>query len=161
MPADQRFKGEYVYEEEEEYYQGYRDSLFAITKRKGGWDCMRHYEILANGCIPYFVDLDKCPKGAMFRFPKKLVLEAMSLPGVSYMYIDHDIFDKKRYYEILNELLEYTRKMLTTSAMAEYILNEMDYKPGQTILFLSEDIRPDYMRLLDSHRIEGTTWGSV
>src|SRR5437870_10123235 len=67
VPNDWRYIGEYVYEEEEAYYQGYKDAYYAVTKKKGGWDCMRHYEILANGCIPYFLDLEKCPRGAMFR----------------------------------------------------------------------------------------------
>ena len=52
----------YIYNTEEEYYNEYKQSYFAITKLKGGWDCMRHYEILADGCIPYFVNIEKCPK---------------------------------------------------------------------------------------------------
>src|SRR5688572_9949738 len=50
----------YIYTEESAYYKDYQRSYFAITCKKGGWDCMRHYEILANGCIPYFIDIDKC-----------------------------------------------------------------------------------------------------
>lgn len=138
----------YAYDNEVDYYQGYQESLFAVTKKKAGWDCMRHYEILANGCIPYFIDLDKCPKGAMFRFPKELVLEAMHLPGVSYLKINHSVFDEKKYYEILNKLLEYSRNELTCSAIAKYVLEEMKYQPGQRILFLSENLNPDYMRCL-------------
>lgn len=44
----------YKYDNENDYYNGYKKALFAITRKKGGWDCMRHYEILANGCIPIF-----------------------------------------------------------------------------------------------------------
>lgn len=43
-------KNTYIFENEEEYYNDYKKSLFAITRKKGGWDCMRHYEILACGC---------------------------------------------------------------------------------------------------------------
>ena len=32
----------YVYDNEIDYYNGYKNSLFAVTKKKGGWDCMRH-----------------------------------------------------------------------------------------------------------------------
>ena len=28
--------------------------LFCLTFAKSGWDCMRHLEILANGCVPLF-----------------------------------------------------------------------------------------------------------
>lgn len=48
--------------QEEEYNTMYKTSLFAHTMKKGGWDCLRHYEIMANGCIPIFKDLEHCPK---------------------------------------------------------------------------------------------------
>ncbi len=44
----------YKFHTEELYYKDYQTSCFAITKKKAGWDCLRHYEILANGCIPLF-----------------------------------------------------------------------------------------------------------
>ena len=34
----------YIYDSEESYYQGYKESFFGITMKKGGWDCMRHYD---------------------------------------------------------------------------------------------------------------------
>ena len=138
----------YLYDSEEAYYQGYQEAFFAVTKKKGGWDCMRHYEILANGCIPYFIDLEQCDQNTMFLFPRELVKKAMSLPGVSYLKIDHELFDESRYYEILNELLEYTRKFLTTKNLAKYLLEQMNYCAGQKILFLSGDVATDYLRCL-------------
>jgi len=62
--------------EEAAYHEQYRASRFAYTERKGGWDCLRHYEILAAGCIPIFKDLESCPANTMVTFPKSLVLEA-------------------------------------------------------------------------------------
>ena len=47
-------KSTYVYTTEEDYYKDYASSYFAVTTKKGGWDCMRHYEILGNNCIPFF-----------------------------------------------------------------------------------------------------------
>ena len=69
----------YIYNEESEYYKDYQRSFFALTWKKGGWDCMRHYEILANGCIPYFVDLDQCDPNTMQFLPRELIKEAMNL----------------------------------------------------------------------------------
>lgn len=138
----------YIYNTESEYYEDYQRSYYAITYRKGGWDCMRHYEILANGCIPYFVDLNQCDVNTMYFLPRDLIYEAMHLPGVSYLKIDHEIFDKKRYFEILNKLLEHTRKYLTTEAMASYVLKTINYTGNGDILFLSNDPAPDYMRCL-------------
>lgn len=136
----------YIYDNEQDYYQDYQRSFYAITCKKGGWDCMRHYEILANGCIPYFVDLDYCPQNTMHLLPKKLIKEAMNLPGVSYGKINHAVFNKKRYYEILAELLEYTRKHLSTRGMAQYLLDTIGYSGKGKILFLSWDADGDYLK---------------
>lgn len=65
-------KKTYIYDNESDYYNDYSLSRFAITTKKAGWDCMRHYEILANGCLPLFYDIDKCPDLTMVSFPKKL-----------------------------------------------------------------------------------------
>lgn len=91
----------YIYQDEASYYKGYQDAYFAVTCKKGGWDCMRHYEILANVCIP--------------------------LEGVSYLLIDHTKFDKTKYYEILHKLLEYTKQYVMTKNIAQYILNSVNY----------------------------------
>lgn len=138
----------YIFDEEAPYYQDYQRSYFAITKKKGGWDCMRHYEILANGCIPYFIDIDKCHPSTMHFLPKELIKEAMNLEGVSYLKIDHSKFNKTKYYEILNKLLAHTRKYLTTKNMANYLLKTVNYSGDGNILFLSNDPYPDYMRCL-------------
>lgn len=138
----------YIYNDEQSYYQDYQRSLYAVTRVKGGWDCMRHYEILANGCIPYFVDIDACPEQDMIFFPKGLVKEAMNLPGVSYLRIDHELFDRTRYDAILKQLLDYTRKHLTTRAMAQYLLNTIGYKGTGKVLMLSGSTYPDYARCL-------------
>lgn len=136
----------YIYNTEFDYYHDYQRSYFAITHKKGGWDCMRHYEILANGCIPYFVDIENSHPNAMPFLPKELIKEAMNLEGVSYCKIDHTKFNKKRYFEILHELLEHTKKYLTTKNMARYILNAINYSGKKNILFLSKEISPDYLR---------------
>lgn len=137
----------YIFNEEEEYYKDYRRSYFAFTWKKGGWDCMRHYEILASGCIPYFVDLERCPEGTMHLFPRELILEAMNLPGVSYGKIDHSIFDVDAYNEILEKLLTYTREHLTTEKMAQYMLDQIGYKgTGKILILFNYNPMPDYLQ---------------
>jgi len=138
----------YTYEDEEEYYRDYGRSYFAITKQKGGWDCLRHYEILAAGSIPYFIDLENCPPDTMTLLPKELILEAMHLPGVSCGQIDHRLFDQTRYFEILTQLLDYTRTLLTTRKAAERLLKEIGYEGRGKILYLTQDPSPDYLRCL-------------
>jgi len=138
----------YIFTREEDYYKDYQRSYFAITCKKGGWDCMRHYEILANGCIPYFTDLEKCNPDTMLFLPKELIIEAMNLEGVSYLNIDYTKFDIAKYSELLKKMLDHTRKYLTTTKMARYLLNTIDYAGNGTILYLSNDISPDYMRCI-------------
>lgn len=137
----------YIYTEESEYYKDYQRSYFAITRMKGGWDCMRHYEILANGCIPYFLDIDTCNPNTMHFLPKELIQQAMNLPGVSKGSIDHKKFNKAKYEEILNKLIEHTHTYLTTRAMADYLLQTMHYSGTGKVLFLCENTTEDYMKI--------------
>jgi hypothetical protein len=123
----------YTFTDEVSYYEGYATSVFGKTCRKGGWDCMRHYEILANGCIPWFVNLDGCPSNTMVHFPKKLVKDAMgSMTPESY----------------IPDLMEYTRTHLTTRAMAQYVFDTVGCSSPKRVLFLSSDPSPDYLRCL-------------
>jgi len=48
-----------VFASEVEYYSDLQASRFAITTKRAGWDCLRHYEIAANGCVMCFRDLDQ------------------------------------------------------------------------------------------------------
>ena len=51
----------YVFTEEEEYYRDMHRSFFGLTCMKGGWDSLRHYEILASGACLLFRDYDRKP----------------------------------------------------------------------------------------------------
>ena len=148
----------YIYESEEDYYDMYTNSYFSYTCKKGredvleeSWDCMRHYEILAAGSIPYFTDIEKCPENTMKFFPKLLCKYAKKLegvhpgtkekfdaqndtfigtsraikPGEERGHIDHKKFDFDLYQEILAGFRQYTERYLTTEAMAKYLLEEM------------------------------------
>jgi hypothetical protein len=52
----------YKFNNENEYYKDMQESWFGLSCRKGGWDCLRHYEIMANGSVLLFKDFDKKPK---------------------------------------------------------------------------------------------------
>lgn len=49
----------YGFSDEALYYDDIARSKYAVTMKKAGWDCMRHYEIAANGTVPCFYELDK------------------------------------------------------------------------------------------------------
>jgi hypothetical protein len=111
-PGDQ---SRYVHSSEESYYADYRRSVYGRTRKKGGWDCLRHYEILMNGCIPYFENLDQCPVNTMKTFPKTLVLEAM---GMNYSY------NNSKANDVVLELIQWTRLNCTTERLARYVLEQ-------------------------------------
>lgn len=121
---DPRDRGTYIYSTEEDYYTDYQESLFAFTMKKAGWDCLRHYEIVANHCIPIFLGLERCPIGTMYYFPKHEVLEinkVLSECGVDY-------FSTKKgldyWLDSATAIHEYLKRHLTTKALAQRIIND-------------------------------------
>jgi len=106
----------YIYENEEEYYKGYRQSYFGLTKKKGGWDCLRHYEIMANNCLPYFIDIDSCPEKTLFFFPKDICKEINSL-------IESKKIDVEKWKYLQQKISKHFINHLTTTQMTKYIID--------------------------------------
>jgi hypothetical protein len=106
----------YVFKEETPYYEDYQKSYYGVTMKKAGWDCMRHYEILGNYCMPYFIGLEECPEDTLANFPKEMLLEAKELANN---------FDEQRYFSILNDVFEHTKQNLTTKSLANYVLSKI------------------------------------
>jgi hypothetical protein len=140
-------KETFIFDDEKSYYQDYRQSLFGYTWRKAGWDCLRHYEILGNGCIPLFLDLQHCPTTICTSLPKELLREYYHKAGLFKLFeMDKPVYynlertlitnrdltllnnvdlSENFYYiylEYLEKLLQYTKQNLTTKALAQYIL---------------------------------------
>lgn len=145
-------KTTYIYNTEEEYYDEYRKSIFAYTFKKGGWDCMRHYEILACGCIPYFPDICECPNNILIFLPKDLIIKGNELFSV---YKDKNIFelsdlDREILYEHIKKLLHYTRTYLTTKSLTNYFIrtlnNKVNIRDIKKILFISAHPWSEYLR---------------
>jgi len=143
----------YIFNSETEYYDEYKKSYFAITTKKSGWDCMRHYEIMANGCLPYFIDIENCPINTMELCPKDLFLKSNALykkfSNKKINEIKHD--EMNEYNELRNQLLEYIKTHLTTNKIAKYILQKTNFENVKKILYLSGNIYPDYLRCLVLH----------
>lgn len=132
--------------QESEYYDLYYRSMFANTKKKGGWDCLRHYEILANGCIPIFENLNDCPEDTLVSFPKKLISEALQiLQPWTNSPEQQEAYD---YYS--TRLLEYSRRNCSVSAITSQFLRDMSHLPSppKRILMLCCDPGVNYTREL-------------
>jgi len=149
----------YIYNTEEEYYNEYKKSYFALTKIKAGWDCMRHYEILANGCIPYFIDIEKCPKNTMTLLPKDLLIEGNHLYDKIKDKNELHEEDLIEYDRLRGQLLEHTKAYLTTDKIAEYVLQKTCFENVKKVLYLSANVHPDYLRCVTLHGFK-TLFGS-
>jgi hypothetical protein len=140
----------YIYNNEEDYYNEYKQSYFAVTTKKAGWDCMRHYEILANGCIPNFIDIEKSPINTMTLLPKDLLLEANKLYN---KFKDTTLTEEliNEYNLLRDKLFDHTKAHLTTEKMAGYILQKAGVENVAKVLYLSGTTGPDYLRCVTLH----------
>lgn len=130
IPADNKT---YIYKDEISYNKNYSESYFSFTFKKGGYDCLRHYEILANNSIPYYIDIDEIPNKTMTTFPKSIVKNAMK----SLLNKDNvQIFDK-----YIQDLNEYTINNLTCEKTADNFIklinNINNKKSSKNVLMLT------------------------
>lgn len=125
IPKTVKYK--YPFKTEQDYYNGYRESLFGLTYKKMGWDCMRHYEIIACRCLPFFTDIDGLPTEVCKTLPKDLIKESVKIRG---LYDNFDFYNteegNKLYHDLENKIFEHFKKHCTTRTLAEYVLNVMD-----------------------------------
>jgi len=143
----------YIYKNEQDYYQSYQNSIFALTYKKVGWDSLRHYEILMNGCIPLFLNIDKCPEKILTNLPKKLLFDIFNqyswilnqffptnIYKMKFLSIEKfflyflNLFKKKHtsiylisshpeIIEIKKQMIDYTKKNLTTEKVANNMIS--------------------------------------
>lgn len=123
--CDPRDRSTYIYDTEEGYYHGYSESLFGITTCKAGWDCMRHYEIMAAGALPWFMDIDKCPPTTCTFLPR----QELSLVNRLVSRINPEEFMTGNLREVWQEINEQVQTVFnsrcTTRALANYFIESM------------------------------------
>ena len=113
------YNRKYIYREEADYYKDYQDSYFGTTRKKLGWDCLRHYEILANYCVPYFRHIEGCPEHTLTHLPKSMLFDIM-LTYERNLPIDEGV-----YKDWVNYLFQHTKDHLTTVKMVKYLLEKL------------------------------------
>lgn len=120
-PMDPLDKMTYIYETEADYYAQYASSYYAPTMKKAGWDCLRHYEILSQWCIPYFRVLDQCPASIMVHLPKRELRLVQELID-NRMWVRESVL-KTVYEDLIDPIMITMQEGLTTEALATHILN--------------------------------------
>ena len=145
----------YIYGDDEEYYNtNYQMSSFAYTMKKGGWDCLRHYEIMANGCIPCFMEntppLSHCPKDTLIHFPKELVKEAKEKVFDQFGQCGETKETHKAWMDLMKEyrkkILEYVRKHCSTSGTIRYFFSKMPHLRPKNVLLIRGNCGVNYTR---------------
>jgi hypothetical protein len=119
---DPRDKRTYIHKTEASYYGDYSESLFGITMKKGGWDCLRHYEIMANSCVPWFLDLESCPPTTMTRLPRHQLLAAKKILDTRGVGFFESCEGREVWERLQREIEAAIREYCTTRALARYVL---------------------------------------
>ena len=88
---------------------------------------MRHLEIMASECLPYFENLEHCPPTIMTELPKSDLLVAKTLIEYHTKGGGIDIFHMEAGKELWSDLnmrvQKVLREKLTTKAMAKYVID--------------------------------------
>lgn len=133
IPAHSRKN--YVHFTEKSYYADYGESFFALTCKKGGWDCMRHYEIISQGALPYFVDVDHSPIQTMPLIDRNFCKEVRSLIDIEYnlwegidLKILSEIKDINKYEYLSNLIRSKAKDLYSTEALGKYIVNTINHE---------------------------------
>ena len=130
----------YVFHNEEDYYVNYRNSHFAFTFKKCGWDSFRNVEIMSHGSIPLYLNAKKIPRFTMTFYPKNAMNNIVT------------DFLKKPFLmsaDATNFFFQSCQKYLQTSYLY-YYFNELVGIQGRDILYLDDslDSRPDYLSMM-------------
>ena len=138
----------FIFNDQNDYFNDYRRSYFAFTWKKSGWDCLRHYEILGNGCIPLFLDIEYCPNTNMVSYPKNLLKEYYKESGIYDVFrmgdpieyddkntriVNRDLKDLAKltfdnnflslYGEYFDLIMKYAYRNNTTIELAKYVIS--------------------------------------
>jgi glycosyltransferase involved in cell wall biosynthesis len=101
-----------------------------LQEKKAGWDCLRHYEIIMNGCLPLFYDLHNLPKTIMTHWDRELLEESLHLFWDFKIHkqeldLNAKAISDAEYSNLRNTILENLNNNLTTESMFNYIISKL------------------------------------
>lgn len=121
----------YCFRDENDYYDDMSKSLFGLTCKKGGWDSLRHYEILASGSCLLFRDYDKKPPLCS---PQNLPCYSYSNPGelesIINRLVTQDGSFANEYVDMVNAQREWLLNYGTTAKRALKLIEVLNDKRG-------------------------------
>ena len=121
-------KTHHIYSDENEYFKDLSKSWFGLTCKKGGWDTLRHYEILSAGTLLLFRDYENKPP---YCSPQDLPCYSYSnIDQLEYLMSNLVVKDKPtaQYIEMINKQREWLYKNGTTISRAKKIIEILNTK---------------------------------
>ena len=122
-------RAHHIFEHEQDYYDDLSCSWFGLTCIKGGWDSLRHYEIIAAGTLVLYRDYDLKPSECS---PQLLPTLSYSTPEQLKDIVQSLVVNGKptdRYLDLLKKqrrwLFEYGTTMARASAIYETMVNHV------------------------------------
>ena len=120
----------YAFHTEAGYYGDLQRSKFGITTKRAGWDCLRHYELAANACVPCVRDLDTkseyCAPHGLNR------TNCVVYTSLSDLLSQIEVMSEERYAELQQGTLAWARsnttiframELLFSAGHADYLLD--------------------------------------
>ena len=120
-----RLHASYAFASEHDYYNDMASSRFAVTTKRGGWDCLRHYEISAAGALPCFRELESKP-AACAPHGLKAGVNCLSYQNWSDLQAKLEFLDTNpmEYNRLLQASGDWVRQF-TTAAAAQRLLDSV------------------------------------
>jgi hypothetical protein len=111
----------YVFSKEADYYDDLKAAKFGITMKRGGWDCLRHYEIAANAAVICFKQLDLKPTTCA---PHGLIPNVNCIQYQNYDDLMHQIegMTENQYLALQSASLRWVKEC-TCDSIAQRLLN--------------------------------------
>jgi hypothetical protein len=115
----------YVTTSLKDYCEYLQSSIFALTYKKSGWDCMRHYDIIFNKCLPLFQDIEYCPQFTMINHKKNLYKQINNYYQKNINKKIEEILKDLEYIDISTELFEHACNFHTSEYLAKYVMSKI------------------------------------
>lgn len=130
----------YSFVNEKEYLRTYGRSHLALSHKKGGWDCLRHLEIIAAGCVPLFPESEDIPSETMFFYPKHF----FGLVWQEFLRTGRHPDNKTK-----DALWVFAQENLSTMKMSQYVLDATEASSSR-VLFVDENLplKADYLSVM-------------
>jgi hypothetical protein len=115
----------YAFSNEADYYADLQQSKFGITTKRGGWDCLRHYEIAANGAVMCFKKLHEKPNECA---PHDLVdgINCINYEDYNDLITKITAISEQQYAALQRNSLDWVRSKTCDHLVAEILQNWKD-----------------------------------